>query len=217
MRSLQRRINESIRKNGDDIELFPELISYAAKKKIEEEKELAKRVSDDYLININNLFYGSYFYSSCGGVLNLGLKTVSWFENTNTDMFGFHIFRSVPAGDYTLLDDNGNVHLPEKVLKSDDIEVGPNTPVRNVNIANVPTILNAAIQKLEEDPVANENNIATLKHFFENLENSGNILVAELPQLEKVIRASYEIAYGEIFKKHNGEELDENPGSVSRG
>lgn len=216
-RSLRHRINESIKENHDDIELFPELPSYIEKERREQEQRIAKRVSDEHLININNLFFGSFIFGTGGGVLNLGLKAISWFENTNTDMFGYHIFRSVPDGDYTLLDDNDMVHLPEKVLKSDGVEVGPNTPVRKVNIANVPTILDAAIKKLEEEhPIEFEQELAMLKHVFEDLENRENISVKNLEALG-IIRIAYEIAYGEIFKKHNGEELDENPDSVSRG
>lgn len=101
-RSLRRRINESIKKNGDDIPLLEEFVSYSEKKRLEEEKEEAERkakeVKDEYEIDINNLFFGSYEHGIEGGIVNLSFKVVSWFENNNIQMFNHHVFRSVPEG-----------------------------------------------------------------------------------------------------------------------
>lgn len=86
-RSLRRRINESIKKNGDDIPLLEEFVSYSEKLRMEEEREEAERkakeVKDEYEIDINNLFFGSYELGTGGGIVNFSFKVVSWFENTN--------------------------------------------------------------------------------------------------------------------------------------
>lgn len=203
-RSLRRRINESIKKNGDDIPLLEEFVSYSEKLRMEEEREEAERkakeVKDEYEIDINNLFFGSYEHGSGGGVVNFSFKVVSWFENININMFGYHVFRSVPIGDYCLLDDNGQIYIPDTNKKKDAINVGPNQSIRCVNIANVPTILRSAIEKLKEDPVSNESLILDLQSFLELLESDKKITVGKAKEYEGVVRAAYEIAYGEIFK-----------------
>ena len=169
-RSLRKRINESIKKNGDDIPLLEELVSYSEKLRMEEEREEAERkakeVKDEYEIDINNLFFGTYEHGSGGGVVNFSFKVVSWFENININMFGYHAFRSVPIGDYCLLDDNGQIYIPDTNKKKDAISVGPNQSIRFVNIANVPTILRSAIEELSKDPVNNESTILNLQSFL---------------------------------------------------
>lgn len=203
-RSLRRRINESIKKNGDDIPLLEEFVSYSEKKRLEEEKEEAERkakeVKDEYEIDINNLFFGSYEHGTGGGIVNLSFKVVSWFENNNIQMFNHHVFRSVPEGDYCLVDDNGRVFIPKEDIKKDSINVGPSQCVRSVNIANVPTILRGAIEKLKEEPVSNESLILDLQSFLELLESDKKITVVKAKEYEGVVRAAYEIAYGAIFK-----------------
>lgn len=206
-RSLKQGINESIKRNHDGLELFPEMTSYVEKREQEEKARLAKMVPDDYILNINNLFYGTEIYDASGGIINLGMKIVSWFENMNMSLVDFHIFRSIPAGDYCLLDDNANIHIPEAVLCGDGVEVGPNTPIRSVNIANISTILRTAIEILEEDQVTNEASILDLKGLLEILETKQFISVQEAKGFEHVIRVAYEIAYGEIFKPR-GENLE---------
>lgn len=198
-RSLGRRINESIRRNNDNIESVPEMPSYISLKQKELEEENKKRVKDDYIVNINNLYYGSEIYDVSGGVIGLNMKMVSWFEYTNMDFLSFHFFRSIPSGDYCLVDNNGNIHIPETIIKHNGITIGPNTPIRSVNIANVPTILSSAIKKLEEDPIVNEPSILNLKSLLEQLEMKGTLSVAETKQYDTIIRTAYEIAYGEIF------------------
>lgn len=198
-RSLSRRINESIRRNNDNIEPVPEMPSYISMKQKELEEENKKKVPNDYIVNINNLYYGSEIYDVSGGVIGLNMKMVSWFEYTNMDFLSFHFFRSIPSGDYCLVDNNGNIHIPETIINHNDITIGPNTPIRSVNIANVPTILSSAIKKLEEDPIVNETSILNLKSLLEQLEMKGTLSVAETKQYDTIIRTAYEIAYGEIF------------------
>lgn len=198
-RSLSRRINESIKRNNDNVEPVPEMPSYISVKQKELEEENKKRVKDNYIVNINNLYYGSEILDASGGVLGINIKFVSWFEYTNMDFLSFHFFRSIPSGDYCLVDNNGNIHIPETIINHNNIEIGPNTPIRGVNIANVPTILSSAIKKLEEEPIANETSILNLKSLLEQLELKETLSVAETKQYDTIIRTAYEIAYGEIF------------------
>ena len=199
-RSLRRRINESIMKNGDDIPLLEEFVSYSETERIKKAERKAKEVKDEYEIDINNLFFGTYEHGSGGGVVNFSYKGVSWFENININMFGYHVFRSVPVGDYCLLDDNGQIFIPDTNKKKDAINVGPNQSIRCVNIANVPTILRSAIEELSKEPVNNESTILNLQSFLEMLEFNQKITVGKAKECKSIIRDAYEIAYGEIFK-----------------
>lgn len=205
-RSLRRRINESIRRNGDDVPLLEEMISYAEKERLEHEAEEAKRVPDDHEININNLFFGSEVMDVSGGVLGITMRSVSWFEYTNMNMLGYYIFRSVPMGDYCLLDDDGKIHIPEDILKNGDVCVGPSQVIREVSMANVPTIINEAIERLEEDYETNEETILNCKSFLEMLEQKGKITVAEAKSYESVIRSAYETAFGSIFESDDNKD-----------
>lgn len=205
-RSLRRRINESIKRNGDDIPLLEEMVSYAEKERLEKEAEEAKKVSDDHEIDINNLFFGSEEMDVTGGVLGINMRSVSWFEYTNMNMLGYHVFRSVPMGDYCLLDDNGRIHIPEEILKSGDVSVGPYQVIRGVNIANVPTIINSAIERLEEEYETNEGNVLNLKSFLEMLEEKEKVSVAEAKIYVSVIRSAYEIAFGNMFQSDDNKD-----------
>lgn len=198
-RSLRRRINESIKRNGDDIPLLEEMLSYVEQERLEKEAEEAKRVPDNHEIDINNLFFGSEVIDMSGGVLGMNMRSISWFEYTNMDMFNFHIFRSVPVGDYCLLDNDGKIHIPEDVMKNGNVSVGPNQVIRSVNIVNVPTIIKSAVSVLEEDYSANEEAINSCNGFLEMLEEREKITVGEAKEFESFIRSAYEIAYGPIF------------------
>lgn len=197
-KSLKQRINESIRESQEEIELLQETNA---------EEENKKIVPEGYMVNINNLYYGTEVYDASGGVIGLNMKTVSWFEYTNMDFLEFHFFRSIPSGDYCLVDNNGNIHIPENMINHNNITIGPNTPIRSVNIANIPTILISAIRKLEEDPIVNEVSILNLKSLLELLETKNTISVADTKQYDSIIRTAYEIAYGEIFPVRSDENL----------
>ena len=206
-RSLIHRINESIKKNNDKFELLPEIPSYIEKERIKREAKLAKRVPDELEIPFNNLYYG--YANISAGLINI--RTIAWFDYTGIDMFSYHIFRSIPDGEQCLLDDNATIHIPEQILNSNGIEITPLSPIRNVNIANVPTIIIDAIKKLEEDPVINENSILDLRSFLESIEQS-IIKVKDLNKIERIVKAAYEIAYGPIFRSEStGEERTGGP------
>lgn len=214
-RSLRRRINESIKRNGDDIPLLEELVSYAEKERLEKEADEAKKVPDDHEIDINNLFFGSEVMDISGGVLGVNMRSVSWFEYTNMDMFSFHVFRSVPMGDYCLLDNDGKIHIPEEIIKKGNVLVGPSQVIRSVDIVNVPTIIRSAVKVLEEDYSENEEAIATCNGFLEMLEAREKITVGEAKEYESFVRSAYEIAFGSMFGSDDGKDYavqDENSG-----
>jgi len=198
-RSLRRRINESIRENNDNISLLEEMPSYVEKKRLEEEEKENKKVKDDHLVNINNLFFGSEELDLSGGVLGFNMRVISWFEYTNMEMLNYHIFRSIPEGDYCLLDDNGKIHIPSEILKKDNVSVGPYSPIRSVKIANLSTIFKEALKKMENDSIENEVNILRCKSLLELLENKEMVTVGEIKEFESIIRILYEISFGEIF------------------
>lgn len=199
-RSLRRRINESIKANGDNIPLLEEMISYKEKERIEREEKDANRVKDDYELDINNIYYGKETLDISGGVLGINMTMVSWFENTNIKILNNYVFRSVPSGDYCLIDKNGNIHIPDELIKNGNIEIGPNSPIRKVEIASIPDLFKIAIRKLNENPIENEKTILRLSGLLEELENNKSLSVKELKHYEELVRALYEEIFGAIFK-----------------
>lgn len=191
-RSLRKRINDSIRANNENVDLLEELPSYVDKKKNEKEEQEKKRVKDDYEVDINNLYFGTQIYDASCGVLNFNMKSISWFEYMNIDILNFHIFRSIPIGDYCLLDNNGKIHIPEQVFKKNNISIGPNTPIRSVSIYNIPTIFDLAIKKLNEEPIVNEDIILKAKALLEIFERKGKLKVKELDNYYNMIRLLYD-------------------------
>ena len=201
-------INESIKKNGDDIELLEEMISYKEKESTEQKKLEDKKVKDNYEIDINNIYYGKEILDLSGGVLNMNMQSVSWFENTNVKLLNYHIFRSVPVGDYCMLDSKGNIHIPNEIVTSNDISIGPNTPIRKVEIASVPQLFNQVIEKFEEDPIKNESKILEYKGILEILNCKQKLSVEELNKYEPMIREMYEYLFGAIFNSDNDHEKE---------
>lgn len=204
-RSLRRRINESIKKNNENISLLEEMPSYVEKERLEQEALEAKRVKDDYEININNIYYGKETLDLSGGLFNMNMGMISWFEDTSIGMLNYRVFRSVPEGDYCLLDNEGNIHIPEEVVKKDNINIGPNSPIRKVQIASIPKLFELGIKKLEQDPIQNEVTILRLKSMLEILENKEKLTVGELKNYEEVIRILYEDTFGPMFKDNDDE------------
>lgn len=207
-RSLRHRINMSIKENNDQVELLEEMPSYVEQERISKEEMEAKRVKDDYQIDINNLYYGTEQYSSEDGAMGFSMTLVSWFEYMNMDIMNYHVFRSVPTGDYCLIDNNGKIHIPEDIMSKDNVSVSNNSPIRGVKIMN--------IKKIVEDNIKNtddEMELLELNGLLEHLEDKEKIQVSELDQYEPTIRNLFEQSQGSIFSdkdKDHEADLDES-------
>ena len=207
-RSLRHRINMSIKENNDQVELLEEMPSYVEQEKISKEEMEAKRVKDDYKIDINNLYYGTEQYSSEDGAMGFSMTLVSWFEYMNMDIMNYHVFRSVPTGDYCLIDNDGKIHIPEDIMSKDNVSVSNNSPIRGVKIMN--------IKKIVEDNIKNtddEMELIELNGLLEHLEDKERIQVSELDQYEPTIRNLFEQSQGSIFSdkdKDHEADLDES-------
>lgn len=207
-RSLRHRINMSIKENNDQIELLEEMPSYAEQERISKEEMEAKRVKDDYKIDIDNLYYGTEQYSSGDGAMGFSMTLVSWFEYMNMDIMNYHVFRSVPTGDYCLIDNNGKIHIPEDIMSKDNVSVSNNSPIRGVKIMN--------IKKIVEDNINNsddEMELIELNGVLEHLDDKERIQVSELDQYEPTIRNLFEQSQGSIFNDKNKDheaDLDES-------
>ena len=207
-RSLRHRINKSIKDNNDQVELLEEMPSYVEQERISKEKIEAKKVKDDYQIDINNLYYGTEQYSSEDGAMGFSMTLVSWFEYMNMDIMNYHVFRSVPTGDYCLIDNDGKIHIPEDIMSKDNVSVSNNSPIRGVKIMN--------IKKIVEDNIKNtddEMELLELNGLLEHLEDKERIQVSELDQYEPTIRNLFEQSQGSIFNDKNKDyeaDLDES-------
>ena len=205
-RSLRHRINESIKANGDNIEPLAEMLSYKEKERMEKEKVESKRVKEDHTINLNNLYYGKETIDLSVGKLSAHVDTISWFEDTNLQMMNYKIFRSIPTGNYCLLDKDGNIHIPEEILSQGTISVGPNSPIRKVEIASIPHLFETTIQKLEEDPANNEETILNVKGTYEMMQLEEGVSVGNLEGYETIVRTMYENNFGNLFKSDDNQD-----------
>ena len=196
-RSLRHRINMSIKENNDQVELLEEMPSYVEQERISKEEAEAKRVKDDYKIDIDNLYYGTEQYSSEDGAMGFSMTLVSWFEYMNMDIMNYHVFRSVPLGDICLIDNNGKIHIPEEIMSKGNVEVGPNTPIRGVKIMSIINIVKEGLKKAEA--ADDEMSILELKGIIEHLEDKEKIKVSELGIYESTIRNLFEQTQGNIF------------------
>ena len=196
-RSLRHRINMSIKENNDQVELLEEMPSYVEQERISKEEAEAKRVKDDYKIDIDNLYYGTEQYGSEAGAIGFSMTLVSWFEYMNMDIMNYHVFRSVPLGDICLIDNNGKIHIPEEIMSKGNVEVGPNTPIRGVKIMSIINIVKEGLKKAEA--ADDEMSILELKGIIEHLEDKEKIKVSELGIYESTIRNLFEQTQGNIF------------------
>ena len=201
--SLINRINEEIKKEKSSLPMLPNIKTYAEEQKEIDDEINSKKVPNDYEINVNNLFFGKHSLNLGGGVINMNISLVSWFENMNIRVGNYFIFRSIPTGDYFLIDSSGKVFIPDKPIKASGISILPTCPVKSVDIAQIKTIFEESIQKLSENPIENEIELLDIKGLLEIIDNNGFIKVSELGYYEKVTRKCYEIAYGVIFKTEN--------------
>ena len=177
-----------------------------SRKRKEKEEWESKRVKDDYEIDVDNLYYGKEVVDASGGVLGLNMQMVSWFENTNTKLLNYYIFRSVPEGEYCLVDNNGEIHIPKEILSTGKINIGPESSIRKVEIVNIPHLFESVIDILEKEQVDNETTILQYKGFYENLVNNKKIRVSDLNQYESIIRNMYEFLNGDMFSREDNNE-----------
>lgn len=204
-KSLIDRINESIKKNNDNIPLLSPIKSYKEEKEEEQRKIAEKEVKPDYEIPVDNLFFGKEIYDVTGGVLNFNMLIVSWFENTGVRFGNYYFFRSVPMGDYCLVDSQGNIFMPNKKVEQNGISLLPNNPIRNVEIVSIKKILSDCLTELNNDLIENELTILRINGLLENLKSIGSIKVEDLDKYYSLVRDSYESIYGKLFDNDDKE------------
>ena len=170
----------------------------------QEQKELndeinSKKVPNEYAIDVNNLFFGKYTSNLGGGIINLNFNLVSWFENMNMRIGNYFVFRSVPSGDYCLIDESGKIYIPDKQIETNGISILPTSPIKYVDIASVKHILEESLKKL--DPIEDEEILLGVKGLLELIDNNVTITVAELENYEPIIRQCFEMSFGKIFEQ----------------
>ena len=77
--------------------------------------------------------------------------------------------------------------------------IGPNTPIREVKIANIPEILNYNLLKNNYDDENSEIKTLEINGLIEYFENKGKIKVGDLELYQSKIRELYENITGNIF------------------
>lgn len=197
--SLIRRINARIKETNNDLPLLPEIKTYE-----QDQNELineinSSKIPDDYSINVNNLFFGKYTSEVSGEIISLSSSLVSWFENMNMRIGNYFVFRSVPSGDYCLIDESGKIYIPSKPVEANGISILPTSPIKYVDISSVKHILEESTKKL--DPIEDEKILLGIKGLLELIDNNVTITVAELENYEPIIRSCYEMLFGKMFEK----------------
>ena len=197
-RSLRHRINESIKENGDNLELLVELPPYKEQElqKIKERKE--KALPQDYEIDINNLYFGMEEHDISSGLLGMHMANYSWFEYMNTKIMNYHVFRSIPQGNFYLIDETGKIYNPEKLLNKDSINIESMPTIEKVQLMNIPSIFKESI-KNEEQNNKDELTLLRLNGILEQLESSEKIKVNELNNYKNLVRYLYDDIYERTY------------------
>ena len=160
-------------------------------------EEAIKRAKELEGKEVDNLFFGREHHNMLGGMLGIGMTLVSWFEYTNMDIMNCHVFRSVPSGDYCLIDNTGKIHIPNGILHKNDVAIAPSTHISCVNIMSVKKIIEENIRIAEEDN--DEMALIELKGLLEFFDDKEKISVGELKEYEPTIRALFEKAQGSLY------------------
>ena len=199
-RSLRKRINERLKEQGDD-NLLEEKISFQEQKekeRIEEEtkrkEEEAKRIPPDYMIDVNNLYYG-FMVSK---VEFIEFKEIVVLENNNVGIGRYASFRSIPDGNYLLIDAEGNV------FRDTYPSMGENSE-RHVNIVQVTKMLDEFVNEKLNYGNVNAETIEFFGSLSSLLKDRGYIPVEELKDFYEIFQVVYENLYGPIFPKREND------------
>lgn len=195
--SLIKRINAKIKESDSKLDLLPEIKTYEQEQKELDEEINTKKVPNDYAIDVNNLFFGKYTSNLGGGIINLNFNLVSWFENMNMRISNYFVFRSVPSGDYCMINEEGKIYIPDKPIENNSISILPTSPIKFVDIASVKHILEESLKKL--DPIEDEETLLGVKGLLELIDNNVTITVSELENYEPIISQCYEMLFGKMF------------------
>ena len=179
--SLIKRINAKIKESDSKLDLLPEIKTYEQEQKELDEEINTKKVPNDYAIDVNNLFFGKYTSNLGGGIINLNFNLVSWFENMNMRISNYFVFRSVPSGDYCMINEEGKIYIPDKPIENNSISILPTSPIKFVDIASVKHILEESLKKL--DPIEDEDEFEIdekekVKERFESRYNLLNLMLS---------------------------------------
>ena len=197
--SLIKRINARIKESNSKLDMLLEIKTYEQEQKELNDEINSKKVPNEYAIDVNNLFFGKYTSNLGGGIINLNFNLVSWFENMNMRIGNYFVFRSVPSGDYCLIDESGKIYIPDKQIETNGISILPTSPIKYVDIASVKHILEESLKKL--DPIEDEEILLGVKGLLELIDNNVTITVAELENYEPIIRQCFEMSFGKIFEQ----------------
>ncbi len=195
--SLIKRINAKIKESDSKLDLLPEIKTYEQEQKELDDEINTKKVPNDYAIDVNNLFFGKYTSNLGGGIINLNFNLVSWFENMNMRIGNYFVFRSVPSGDYCMINEEGKIYIPDKPIENNSISILPTSPIKFVDIASVKHILEESLKKL--DPIEDEETLLGVKGLLELIDNNVTITVSELENYEPIISQCYEMLFGKMF------------------
>lgn len=195
--SLIKRINAKIKESDSKLDLLPEIKTYEQEQKELDDEINTKKVPNDYAIDVNNLFFGKYTSNLGGGIINLNFNLVSWFENMNMRISNYFVFRSVPSGDYCMINEEGKIYIPDKPIENNSISILPTSPIKFVDIASVKHILEESLKKL--DPIEDEETLLGVKGLLELIDNNVTITVSELENYDPIISQCYEMLFGKMF------------------
>ena len=195
--SLIKRINAKIKESDSKLDLLPEIKTYEQEQKELDDEINTKKVPNDYAIDVNNLFFGKYTSNLGGGIINLNFNLVSWFENMNMRISNYFVFRSVPSGDYCMINEEWKIYIPDKPIENNSISILPTSPIKFVDIASVKHILEESLKKL--DPIEDEETLLGVKGLLELIDNNVTITVSELENYEPIISQCYEMLFGKMF------------------
>lgn len=114
-------------------------------------KEEAPSIPAETLLNINDLYFGHVIIDLTGGVLGINMTTYGLFEKqkniVKVDERVCYVVRSIPDGDYSIIDEFGNLVEHNQEVEVNGVSILPTKSVQSLAIAKVTKYLREAEEK----------------------------------------------------------------------
>lgn len=108
-------------------------------------------IPDETILNLNDLYFGQVIIDLTGGVLGLNMSTYGIFEKqknmVKVDGKVCYVVRSIPEGEYSIMDEFGNLVEHNQQIEVAGVSILPTKAVQSLAIAKVTKYLREAEER----------------------------------------------------------------------
>ena len=114
-------------------------------------KEDIPSMPEETILNINDLYFGLVTIDLTGGVLGINMSTYGLFEKqknmVKVDGKICYVVRTIPEGEYSIMDEFGNLVEHNQEIEVDGVSILPTKSVQSLAIAKVTKYLREAEER----------------------------------------------------------------------